>query len=260
MFCHSAPDPDHDEKQPQVGRRNGKLTWPFFQRKKAWAIRSYPCTGIGLFLVPNINRLPNYSEIIQQLQNGAVLMDVGSFVGQDLRRLVFDGAPAKNLRALDLVSHWDVGYDLFRDKGRFSVEYAQADILDKNNSTVSRWAGSIDIISINHVLHQWVWDDQIIACKRLADVLAPNPGSRVVGCQIGNARPFVWSMKGHNSPQFRHTPESFAKLWDQVGEETGTTWKTQAWLRTWKEMGWHQEDLQWLDEHDRVIDFVVTRQ
>ena len=100
----------------------------------------------------------------------------------------------------------------------------------------------------------------MLVCKRLADMLASKPGSQVVGCQIGNTKAFTWSMEGMNSPQFRHTPDSFAKLWDQVGEETSSKWTTQAWLHTWEEMNWYPEDLKWLDENDRVLDFVVTRQ
>ena len=80
------------------------------QRDKAWAVRSYPCTGLGLWLDPMLPKSPAYASIIQKLQAGASFLDIGCFIGQDLRRLVADGAPSDRLYAVDVVSHWDVGY------------------------------------------------------------------------------------------------------------------------------------------------------
>lgn len=57
---------------------------------------------------------------------------------------------------------------------------------------------------------------------------------------------------------YRHNPESFAKLWDQVGSETGTKWETQAWTRTFKEMQWEEKDHAWMEEGVQLLMFAVT--
>ena len=44
----------------------------------------------------------------ERLKKGASLVDVGTFIGQDLRRLIVDGAPSTNLYAVDIVNHWDI--------------------------------------------------------------------------------------------------------------------------------------------------------
>lgn len=51
----------------------------------------------------------DYASIIERLKAGSTLLDIGCFLGQDLRRLVADGAPPDKLYAIDIVSHWDVG-------------------------------------------------------------------------------------------------------------------------------------------------------
>ncbi|KAI9743049.1 MAG: hypothetical protein M1818_003344 [Claussenomyces sp. TS43310] len=227
------------------------------QRDQAWAIRSYPCTGLGVWLVPFISRSPAYATILQRLRAGATFMDVGCFLGGDLRRLVFDGAPSANMYGVDIVSHWEVGQALYRDEGRFDAHFIQADILSLENPALKALQGRIDVISISAVLHQWDWKNQLEAAKKL--VAFAKPGALVVGYQIGNIEAQEVVNTTLKMSQWRHDPASFAKLWNQVGAETGTTWKTQASLLSWEDMGWDPADQAWLEPGDRVINFVVTR-
>ena len=66
-------------------------------------------------------------------------------------------------------------------------------------------------------------------------------------------------MNGTTVPVWRHDPASFARMWEQVGRETGTKWQTKAELRWWSDLGWDPKDYEWMDKGDRVLDFVVTR-
>ncbi|TGO50348.1 hypothetical protein BOTNAR_0396g00010 [Botryotinia narcissicola] len=161
-------------------------------RDQAWDIRAYPCTGIGAWLVPQLCRNPVYPEILKRVQAGEILIDVGCFLGHDLRRLIYDGAPS--------------------DKIYLSI------------------SGEVDIIAVTQVIHQWVWEGQVKAAKQLIR-FTKGPGSMIVGNQIGNSK-----------AQERHNPESFAKLWDLVGQETGTRWETQAWMRSFEEMAFGAKD------------------
>jgi len=173
-----------------------------------------------------------------------------------MRRLVFDGAPSTNLYGVDIVSHWDVGFAMFRDRDTFSAHFIEADFMS-SNPTLQKLEGTADVIFISQVLHQWNWSDQLRAAKRL--VAFSKPGTLLAGCQIGNVNAREVKFGPEKVPLWRQNPESFTKLWEQAGVETGSNWKTEAWLRTWKDMGWDPQDQALMEEDDRVIDFVVTR-
>ena len=205
-----------------------------------------------------IPQSPAYPSIIQRLKDGASFLDIGCFLGQDLRRLIADGAPPDNLYALDVVSHWDVGYELFRDRDRFSAGFIEADILFPN-AELQALTGKIDIISITHVLHQWDWADQVKCLVQLAG-LSSGPGAMVVGFQVGSVGVREIRALGlAKTDAYWHSPESLEELWQQVGKKTGTRWESEASLLTWEEIGWDPDDTEYLGGDARVIRFVVNR-
>ena len=64
-----------------------------------------------------------YPEILARARAGETVVDIGTFIGHNLRRLVVDGAPSDHLYGVDIVNHFDVGFDFFRDslhRGRLS--------------------------------------------------------------------------------------------------------------------------------------------
>ncbi|KAF7875358.1 hypothetical protein EAF04_002530 [Stromatinia cepivora] len=184
-------------------------------------------------------------------------MDVGCFVGHDLRRLVYDGAPSDRLYADDIISHWDVGYEMFRDRGRFKAHFIEADIVSQSE-TLAQLRRQVDIISITQVIHQWGWDGQVNCAKKLT-AFTKGPGSMVVGNQIRDPKAQEVTLKSLGVPMWRHNPESFAKLWDQVGSETGTQWETQAWVRTFEEMSFGAQDGAWMEPGVSLIEFFARR-
>ncbi|KAF7916440.1 uncharacterized protein EAE98_010739 [Botrytis deweyae] len=178
-------------------------------RDQAWDIRAYPCTGVGAWLVPQICRNPVYPEILKRVQAGEVLMDVGCFLRHDLRRLVYDGAPSDKIYAVDIVSHW---------------EFIEADILSESK-VLAPLRGQVDIIAVTQLIR-----------------FTKGPGSMILGNRIGNPKAQEVTLKSLVVPMWRHNPESFAKLWDQVGQETGTRWETRARMRSFDEMAFGVED------------------
>ncbi|MCJ1404073.1 hypothetical protein MMC11_007298 [Xylographa trunciseda] len=234
-----------------------QITGPNVQRDQAWNIRAYPCTGLGTWLVPQLCKLPVYPEILKRVQTGETLVDVGCFIGHDLRRLAYDGAPSKNLYGVDIVSHWDIGYEMFHDQDHFDAHFILSDILSASDPALLALKGRVDIISITQVLHQWGWDGQLKAAKALATFT--KPGSMIVGNQIGNPRAHESTLKSIGVPVWRHSPESFEKLWDQVGAETGTKWETQTWMRSFEEMSWDTKDGAWMEDGVMIIQFAVRR-
>lgn len=216
---------------------------PLNQREAAWRIRSYPCTGSALFLRPLLPLSPAYATI---LQSDATLIDERCFIGHDLRQLSFDGAPSSNLYAVDIVSHWDIGYDMFRDRDIFSATFMEADILHPSEEL---WAinGGMDVINITLVLHQWDWAGQIAVARKLV-ALSRGPGTPIVVFQVGSSGSDRTGPHSEENPLgtkevFWHSPDTFALMWEEVANGTGTKWEVQAELWTWEETGWNEAEL-----------------
>jgi SAM-dependent methyltransferase len=234
-------------------------------RDKAWDIRSYPCTGLGRWLVPTIDLSPACSNILARLKEGQTLLDIGAYLGQDLRKLVFDGAPSEKLIGVDIASHWDLGYELYNDKVKFSARFLESDILG-NDARLLELESNLDIIWVSQVLHQWDWETQLKCCRRF--VKLTKIGSLVAGSQIGNVKgqslgpkPAVETdlKETKVSPAFSQSPETITQLWAEASEATGTKWTVEAMLRTWEEVDWDPEDQRFLPEGSRVLDFVAIR-
>jgi SAM-dependent methyltransferase len=213
------------------------------------------CTGQGLFLTNSITLHESYSTILERLKNGATFVDIGTFLGQELRRLVVNGAPSENMYAIDIVNHWDIGYDMFRDKDKFHARYIEADILHPK-SALQELNGKMDIIWVCHVLHQWTWEGQVSVAKNL--VALSHKGTLLAGYEAGHEVATHVEpnhlMKGES---FLHDPASFVKMWDQVGKETDTKWETKVQYRALSEMGWEPHDFP--TPGRRVIHFVAER-
>ena len=180
-------------------------------------------------------------------------------MGQDLRRLAFDGAPQDKLFGNDIVNHWDLGFELFQDKHKFHARYLESDLLFPNEE-LRRLHGQIDIISIVHVLHQWDWDTQILACKQL--VRFSKPGSLVVGHQGGTndiARRTQWNRENGQNEFTLHGVESFRRMWNVVGEETGTRWSVEASIVPWSQLGYLDSEVAYLGVDFALLRFAVER-
>ena len=231
-------------------------------REKAWQIRSYPCTGMGAFFAPTLNLVSCYSEILDRVKQGQRFMDIGAYVGTDLRKLVFDGALSDNLVAVDIVSHWNVGYDLFRDRDRFAARFLENDIL-RPYPPLQALAGSVDIIWINKVVHQWSYETQLICCCNLVRLSSPRAGSLVVGMQAGtlidDGREMPLTDGSVTANYFSHSTNTWAEMWVEVGRQTGTRWACEARMREWDDVGLDAEETRYLGEDSRMLEFVMRR-
>lgn len=150
-------------------------------------------------------------------------------MGQDIRKLVHDGAPSENTYASDLKAQfWDIGYDLFLDKSSLKTTFIEADVFD-DTSGLQQLAGKLDIVHAASFFHLFDWDGQVAAAKKIVGLLNPASDSLVLGRQAGRAEAGDFTSEVERTKnRFWHNPESWAKLWKQVGDETGTEWKVQA--------------------------------
>jgi SAM-dependent methyltransferase len=202
--------------------------------------------------------IPIYSSILSRVQSGGTFLDVGCFTGTDLRRLTLDGCPQTNLYGIDIVNHWDLDYELFNDREKFHAKYMKVDIL-LPNLEMEALSEKVDILSATHLLHNWDWDTQVRACCNLARFL--KEGGMIVGFQVGTAdvEKARWERKGEVEVMKFHTPETFERLWVEVERVMGIEWKCEVVLREWEDVCYRREDVRYLGDDARVLQFVVTR-
>jgi len=213
------------------------------------------------FLDNLLARSPPYQDIISRIQKGETFLDVGCFLGQELRQLVLDlnGFPTNNLYAVDIVNHWDLGYEFFRDADRFNVEFIKEDIVHPGKR-LSALQGEIDIILVNQVFHQWGLDVQTEAAIELVKLSRAKPGSLILGYQAGvlEQRELV-GPKGSKYRSLLHTEDTWMELWQEVGKKTGSEWKSESKLLTWEELGHNPEETVYMGSDVLMQEFVLTR-
>jgi SAM-dependent methyltransferase len=246
-----------------------RLTNTYLQRDRAWALRSYPCTGLGVWLLPYISRSPALPQILSTLHSSGTFLDIGCHLGCDLRYLAYRGAPSSRLYGVDIVSHEDISYDLFKDKQSigsrpaYEGTFIEADFLSHENKTLEDLCGKVDVLSVSAVLHQWDWNAQRDAALRLVQFLKQGEagvGGMVVGYQIGNRVAGEDQFPPGKGPkQWRHDVASWNKFWEEIGREIGVKWKVEARLKAWEDMGWDPKDTKFMLAEDMVLDWVVTR-
>ncbi|KAL9002048.1 MAG: hypothetical protein Q9188_005005 [Gyalolechia gomerana] len=174
-----------------------------------------------------------------------VLLDLGCCLAQDLRKLVFDGVPSENLYGLDVEKGFiDLGYDLFQDRATLKSQFLVEDLLrtdhgegsdiDGDNlpgtaSTLSTPAliplaslySRVSIIAANSIFHLYNYSDQLRLAKRVLQLLSPEPGSLILGRQVGSSPPGEYSALDNRGTRYSHDIASFRSFWDQVAEEIG---------------------------------------
>lgn len=176
--------------------------------------------------------MPQYPQILQRIKSGDHLLDLGCCFGQEIRKLIFDGAPQENLHGTDLRQEFfDLGYDLFRDRDTCKTEFFASNVFQPDEQR-DKLNGTISVIYAGAFFHLFDRPEQIAVAKRVVQLLKPEPGTMVLGRQVGNVEPARYEHRtnsGHH--MFRHNAESWQQMWDEVGEETGSKWKCWVELR-----------------------------
>lgn len=69
-----------------------------YQRDSAWEIFPWPCVGSFWFMALGLSLHPHYNALLTRLRTQdppTKFLDLGTCFGQDLRKLIADGAPRK---------------------------------------------------------------------------------------------------------------------------------------------------------------------
>ncbi|KAK6335712.1 hypothetical protein TWF730_003090 [Orbilia blumenaviensis] len=209
-------------------------------REKAWGIYPYPCIGSFRFLDFAITESPTFNTALAKLKSGGKYLDLGCCFAQDLRALAYAGIPSENLYGADLQSGFiDLSYELFKDGETLKSTFFKGDIFDLATFTPIRGdtsdpalfekiKGEIDIISARSFLHLFSPGQEFKAACQIVEILKNEPGSIIMGRQVGSFTPGVESISLGKREVFRHNAETWTEFWTRVGEKTGTRWNVQA--------------------------------
>ena len=217
------------------------------------------------FLDFSLATMPSYNEILARLCDSAAparLLDVGCCFGQDLRRLVSDGAPSENLVGLDIEPQFlSLSYDLFADREFYKGQMIAGDILDESaNRPVALQNGTFDIAHAASFFHLFDWDTQVKAGVQLVRLMKNSLGVLVLGRHLGSStgeeRP---SPMKASAKMYLHSPDSFESLWAEISEKTGTSWDVNAWLEDVATHSKTPDKKRWMNNRIQLLYFEVHR-
>ncbi|KAL8739615.1 MAG: hypothetical protein Q9190_007601 [Brigantiaea leucoxantha] len=209
-----------------------------------------------LEVLEQYSKIPSDQIIEHIFRIRQTLLDLGCCFAQDVRRLVFDGAPSENIYGADLYPQFmELGYELFQDRKSLKSTFFPTDILADKDLLLRGLDGEMDIVYLGLFLHHFDFETCVKVCVRVTKLLKPKKGSLVMGVQVGS---LVGDKKGIPIPSggilWRHDIESLKKVWELVGEETGTKWNVEARLERGKGFG-----EKWQLEGTRRLGFEVER-
>jgi hypothetical protein len=103
-----------------------------------------------------------------------------------------------------------------------------ADSKSPEGASLTALEGSMDIVNAASLLHSWGWNDMITATKRLVSLTRKQPGSMIIGNQMGSLDAGQYAMPTGKGFNYRHNVESMERFWRQVGEETSSSWDVES--------------------------------
>ena len=181
-------------------------------------------------------RHPLYPAILSRLSNTEedyCLLDVGCGLGQDLRKLRYDGALIQRTYAVEIVQGLiDSGFDLFMDGNQSKDNLIAGDVLKDDPSQWLRVFGIEDgfhVVHIGAVFHLFDWNDQVLIAKNLISLTGKRKNSVIFGWHFAARNSGLVSLGPKKEAQiYGHNEESMKRFWKEVGEVTGTEWSLQV--------------------------------
>lgn len=227
------------------------------QRDRAYETFAYHTIGQLLFLNLHSATHPQYKNVLNRLQSsGHKLLDVGCCFGQEMRKLVYDGAPAELLYGIDIEPTFiSLGYELFKDHGKLQSTFIVGDIFDLD---LDNFRGEIDIVLAKAFFHLFSWEQQVLIGQLLVSLLKSRPGSMVFGMHLGSVKPGEYKLGPKGPMTFRHSPDTLAELWREAAGSDAESWKVESSVDTVTMEG--HEHAPWAEPNMRRIVFTVVRQ
>ncbi|KAG2107084.1 hypothetical protein BD769DRAFT_1366345 [Suillus cothurnatus] len=213
-------------------------------QKEAYKVAPYGCIREFDFLHPNISKLHNYNHILKRGSEGAILLDVGSCLGADVRKAVEDGFPARNIIASDIKEAFsELGRKLFKSSSE-PILFIPGDVFDPGFLSISQPAnsvpegampdiqtlqslndlhGRVGVIHTSKLFHLFDEEKQLELARALGGLLSCESGSIICGTQVVSLEKGIVrrTVLGIDISYFSHSQESWTSLWDGVVFERG---------------------------------------
>jgi SAM-dependent methyltransferase len=200
----------------------------FIEDIRASKLHVYRCIQTVRFLQSKIQKTKSYEEIIKRIDSIEVA-DLGCAFGQETRRLILDGIPAKKITALDLHDgYWKLGQTLFMDTdkisnqvdtvfGDFAKPASQGGIDIEQNKLSNRFDYAF-AFAVLHCLSQTQVEEFV---SNVFKILKPNSKAKFFGNNVGMPDQ-PGNEVGAQTPdgqaeRFWHTAESLEKLLTSKG-------------------------------------------
>lgn len=184
-----------------------------------------------------------YARLLSTLKSSPsspAFLDVGACLGQDVRKLIHDGAPPGSVAGAELSPTFiELGYELFRDSPG-EVLMVQADILEPlalagegegSAAPLAQFRGKLSVVQLGMILHLFTWEQQQTAFENAIALLRDEPGVLIIGQATGNldgVATQTLTVGGANKGTHKHNVESFKRLVKDVEARTGTQWDVKA--------------------------------
>ncbi|KNG82887.1 hypothetical protein ANOM_007530 [Aspergillus nomiae NRRL 13137] len=187
--------------------------------KQGCEITNYPCFRLVTFLDLELSQSPAYARIVNRIKQGALFIDLGCRLGQDIRRLAYDGAPPGNLVGLDLRKEVvELGYDLFKDSDTFKARFIVQDFF-QDTPVFREMIGNIEIINSGLFMHLWNWAGQVRIGRGMVELLT-HQGGLITGVHFGGQDSGINKTEDWIE-RFVHTEMSFRQMWIEIERLTG---------------------------------------
>lgn len=207
--------------------------------KEAYSVFPYPCIWALYFCYTRVLTHPAYQQVLEQSLRDSeqgrqpIFLDVGSFIGIDLRQAVYSGMKRENVIGTDLIDDWArLGDKLFYEqngipfvKGNiFDSDFLNPNLSKKREHPIdlysikclSELTGCVRFITCNSVFHLFDEEQQFELAKRLASLLDQSQsGSVIFGSHVGSGNRCVIEHTGERG-MFTHSPESWKAMWEQI--------------------------------------------
>lgn len=193
---------------------------------------------------------------MSRIRDGATYLDIGCCIGQDIRKLVHDGAPGSNVHGAELQGEFiRLGYDFFRDRDTLEATLIQADVFELSEGSPLRGlVGQVDIVHMGMVLHLFSWERQRDLLESCVKLLRPaTSGTIILGQALGD-------MEGKMRPGeqiFVHNVETFNEMWAEISKRTGLRFECKATLD--QGLGIAESRRGWDNATRRRLSFEVER-
>jgi len=184
-------------------------------------------------------KLPAREDVVKigLTRKGAILLDIGSCVGTDIRKFVADGFPAERTIGSDLHPEFrELGHRLFRttpetfpghfipgdacDPGMLSVvqpfgaapDSPEPDL--KTLTSLNPLHGRISVIYACAFFHLFSESTQLHLACALAGLLSPVPGSIICGRHRALPEKGTTVERSLDTSMFCHSPQTWTEMWD----------------------------------------------